>query len=202
MPSFAELQPRVIALLGDFYSAKDTMHDLSHIERIRARALEFAESRPCDLDVLQLAAYFHGFVSGREEEVRDALSRWGVSPDGVEQVMTVAKESSKRADPASPEGQLLHDAHLLEGDDNWLITKGLVTGTARGQTLTETVSFLQKHWRESKARCCFPENQRPYEERVARAIAYMDNLAAELTIGREYAHNFDAHRTASPSISL
>ena len=173
-----KIEPLLAAFLAPLRLGADTMHDANHIRRVTRRAIEFAELHPCDLAILRVAAQLHGVVKSREFEIRQFLGGHGVAEDEIDQIIEVVRESEKEVEPQTREGQLLHDAHLLEGDENFLITKSLVTGSARGQSLAETVAYLEDHLGEY--RCCLPAHQLEYERRLDIARRYLALLKPEL----------------------
>src|SRR5688500_4524494 len=122
-------------LVRSDYVNKDTMHDLTHIKRVYASAVRIAAvaQLPCDGDVLRLGAYLHGvvYVEARAVQLRDQLLQLGASPETVEHAMQGARESQTEGDAKSPEGIALHDSHLLEGGQSFVLVKSLVTGAAR-----------------------------------------------------------------------
>jgi uncharacterized protein len=113
-----------------------------------------------------------------ESRIRQLFRDHGIMESTMNRVIEVAKESEKDASPATVEGRLLHDAHLLEGDENFLITKSLVTGSARGQSLAETLAYLETYL--GKHRCCSEQNQAEYERRVQIARTFIAKLKPEL----------------------
>jgi len=54
------------------------------------------------------------------------------------------------------EGKILHDAHIIEGGKSYLITKCLITGSVRGQSLLETIDYIETNIID-KAVCYLPE---------------------------------------------
>jgi uncharacterized protein len=172
------IEPLLEAFLEPLYARKDTMHDWSHIRRITARAVELAQRLPCDSQLLRIAARLHGVVPEHEPTVRRLLIEHAVPKDAVDRIIEVALESDKAATPRTLVGKLLHDAHLLEGDENFLITKSLITGSARGQSLSETVAYLEDHL--GAYQCYLPENQAEYERRVGIARTFLAKLKPEL----------------------
>jgi len=174
----SDIQHELIGFVAGFYKGKDTMHDWTHVERVRKRALQFSETKPCDLHLLSTAACLHGVISSHEDKIRVFLVDRGVPQADVDRLVSVAWESQKETAPESIEGQLLHDAHLLEGDANFVLTKTLVTGSARGQTLAETLAYFEAN--VGRCRCFFPDNQREYARREDIAREYLAKLKAEL----------------------
>jgi uncharacterized protein len=178
MNNLEKIGPLLGAFLAPFHVGADTMHDATHIRRITRRALEFAERYHCNVEILRVAAQLHGVVNAHELETREFLSAHGVAKDVIDHIVEAACESEKESTPRTLEGQLLHDAHLLEGDENFLITKSLVTGSARGQTLAETVAYLESHLGEY--RCCMSPHQIEYQRRLNIARQFLALLKPEL----------------------
>ena len=163
----------------DDYEAKDTMHDLSHIRRILRSAEKLARYHPCNLEVMTLGAYFHGIIHSKEPEVRDFLARQGLSQDKIDLAVQIAHDSQKENVPQTLEGTVLHDAHLIEGGKTFLITKSLVTGTARGQTLEDTLHFFEQNVL-GKHHCYLAEAQSLYEEKERYARDFLVDLKSNL----------------------
>lgn len=46
----------------------------------------------------------------------------------------------------------MHDAHVLEGGKAYLIVKTLITGSVRGQSLVETLDFMERNVLNNKNR--------------------------------------------------
>lgn len=160
------------------------MHDLSHIERVYALAQQLGLSHPHDPQVLLTGAYFHGVVYIREAAIRDFLESHGLEQPRIERIISAAHESQKEGSAETIEGRLLHDAHLLEGGKTFLITKSLVVGTLRGQTLPETVRYIEQHVL-GKFRCYLPESQPLYAEKERFATEYLADLKAHLELTQE-----------------
>ena len=134
-----------------------------------------AERHHCDVALIRIAALVHGVIK-EVANVKAFLADRGTAGNVIHQIIRVARESQAEATPSSLEGRILHDAHLLEGDDHFLITKGLVTGSARGQSLAQTVEYMERQFR--LYRCCFPENQEEMARRLDIARRYLKNLKA------------------------
>jgi len=174
----SDIQQELTTFVEGLYTGKDTMHDWTHVERVRKRALEFSESKPCNIQLLSTAACLHGVISSHEDQIRAFLADRGLQQANIDRIVSVARESQKDTAPESVEGQLLHDAHLLEGDTNFMLTKTLVTGSARGQTLAETLVHFEAN--VVRFHCFFPENQREAARREEIAREYLAKLKAEL----------------------
>ena len=167
-------ESRIVDFATPLYASKDIMHDMTHIERVRRVALRMAERTRCDRQMVSLVAYLHGVIWSHERQIRSLLDQHGLSDIDAERLINAAWESQKDHPAETVEGQLLYDAHLLEGDENFIITKTLVTGTARGQSLAATVSYFEEHL--GRHRCFFPENQGEYERREWIASEYFSKL--------------------------
>ena len=177
MPS--EIVDRLLEFVAPLYANKDTMHDLSHIRRIHRKAIELAENINCDPQALEIAAILHGVIHCQEDSIRQFLLNIGLKKAEVENFIGISLDSQKESSPKSNEGKILHDAHLLEGDKNFIITKVLVTGSARGQTLEETINYYQEKL-HGRHHCCYAHNQDAYEKREKIAYEYLEKLKSEL----------------------
>jgi uncharacterized protein len=131
------------AFVQQGYVGKDAVHELSHVRRVLRVARQLAKAHPCDAELLRLGGYFHGTIYADEPGVRAYLASKGFPPERIELVVRIAWESQKENEPKTVEGILLHDAHLIEGGKTFLITKSLVSGTARGQSLEETIAYIE-----------------------------------------------------------
>jgi uncharacterized protein len=161
------------------YDSKDVMHNLSHLRRLLRVAQRLAQDHVCDSELLMLGAYLHGIIYYKEREVRGFLKDKGVSQDKIDEAVKTAWESQKESVPETIEGRLLHDAHLIEGGKTFLITKSLVTGTARGQTLEETISYFERNIL-GKFKCYLPEAQKIYEEKEQFAKDFLADPKSNL----------------------
>lgn len=146
------------------YEAKDIMHDLSHIRRVLRIAQKLAQDYNCDSELLMLGAYFHGIVYDKEHDISEFLNDKSVSKDRAEKAIQIARESQKESEPETIEGTILHDAHLIEGGKTFLVVKSLITGTIRGQTLEQTISFVEKICWESFA-AIYPKRRQSTKKR-------------------------------------
>ncbi|MDX9690695.1 MAG: hypothetical protein RBT70_09610 [Alphaproteobacteria bacterium] len=170
----------LMALTKSDYDRKDTMHDWSHIRRCYIAALNVVESNPTEYDAIALVGglILHGVIyeDGMEDRVYKYLASKGASDDLAKKMIHVAWDSQKESRPETIEGGILHDAHLLEGDKNFLITKILVTGTARGQKLDQTVNYFFKNVRNLNPLFYFQASSEEYRLRLERAIGYFTEL--------------------------
>ncbi|NOH51147.1 hypothetical protein F0262_24355 [Vibrio rotiferianus] len=69
----------------------------------------------------------------------------------------------------------MHDAHLIEGEKAYLVTKSLATGAERGQTLEETIQYI-KDMILGKRKCVIPKAQKIYLEMEDYARAHISEL--------------------------
>jgi len=170
------------AFFGADYAAKDTMHDLTHVRRVHRAAVRLAAvaGQVCDRQVLLVGAYLHGIVylPDRERLARRLLQDAGMPEALIERAVQAAQESQTDAEPRTPEGIVLHDGHLLEGGRAFLLAKTLVTGAARGSTLSEIIAYWDQHVR-GRYRCALPVAQARYEEQQAFAQAAFDELTRD-----------------------
>lgn len=60
----------------------------------------------------------------------------------MEWIVKVAWESQKDEKAETVEGMILHDAHMVEDGKTFLNVKSLITGYVRGQSLEETISYI------------------------------------------------------------
>ncbi len=89
-------------------------------------------------------------------------------------------ESHKEAEPKTIEGKILHDAHLIEGGKTFMIVKSLITGALRGQTLQETIEYIEKNLL-GKFRCYLPEAQKLYKEKEKFTQEFLKELKTSLS---------------------
>jgi uncharacterized protein len=172
---YEKMKGSIMEYVAPLYSVKDIMHDFSHITRIKKKAIEYSKGIECDIHALELAVLLHGIVYTHENEIRDRLSEVGTADDEIESIIHISWDSQKDSSPDSKEGMLIHDAHLLEGDENFIITKSLITGSLRGQTLEQTIDYYFKNI-HSQFCCCFSQNQVEYEKREQLALEYFEKL--------------------------
>lgn len=168
----------VEAFVQSDYANRDIMHNLAHIYRLHRLAKEIASRYEHDPQLLLLGAYFHGTSACKEAEIRQFLEG-KLQPDEVDRVIQVAWESQKESQAETIEGKILHDAHLLEGGKTFMITKSLVTGTARGQSLEETLHYLEEKIL-GKFQCYLPELQRRYAEQEEYTRLFLQDLKNHL----------------------
>lgn len=166
-----------------FYLDKDIMHDFTHIERINyvLKDLEKAVNFKFDQHLAEAALYFHGIIYSHEALIREYLLKIGIAAEKTERIIKIAWESQKEHKPTTNEGLILHDAHMLEGGRNFEIIKALITGSVRGQSLEETMLYIEKNVLQ-KGHCYTEEGIRRYEIMKSRTKEIFNEL--NIGIGR------------------
>jgi uncharacterized protein len=162
-------------LLAPWYDKKDVVHGIDHIRRVLAAARRLAAHYDgADMEVLCAGAYLHGIPSDERAQVGHLLR--SMMPEAkISAALTAAAESQKDSEPVSLEGKILHDAHLIEGGRTFLIVKSLVAGSARGQTVEETISFIEENIL-GRFKCYLPEASGLYAEKEAYAREFLREL--------------------------
>ena len=148
----------ILAFIMPYYSEKDIMHNMWHIELVEKAVKRIIEDGKYQIDEesLLLATYFHGFIYRAEKEIEQWLKAYGYSNEQIRKVMKIAWESQRSEIPETLEGKILHDAHVLEGGKTYLVVKTLITGSVRGQTLEKTLEYMEKYVLDKNV-CYLPE---------------------------------------------
>ena len=148
----------LLEFVEPYYIDKDIMHNMWHIELVKkmVNKILFIISYEVDEECLVLATYFHGFIYKDEEKIKRWLIGQGYDEEKISKVIRIAWESQRQEVPETIEGKILHDAHVLEGGKTYLIVKTLITGSVRGQTLLETLNYMERNVLD-KNRCYLPE---------------------------------------------
>lgn len=148
----------LMKFIEPYYVDKDIMHNMWHIELLERqvnRILEIGNYEVC-YEKLMLAMYFHGFIYKDEARIREWLYQSGYAKNAVDEIVTIAWESQRSEVPETIEGKILHDAHVLEGGETYTVVKTLITGSVRGQSLEETLEFMEKNVLGTN-KCYLPE---------------------------------------------
>ena len=163
-----------------YYVDKDIMHNMWHIELVKKMVNKIlaAGSYEVDEESLLLATYFHGFIYKDEEKIRQWMLEQNYEDAFISKTIQIAWESQRSEVPETTEGKILHDAHVLEGGKNYLIVKTLITGSVRGQSLVDTLDFMQKNVLNKNV-CYLPETIPLCEE----MNTYANNFFADLMEG-------------------
>ena len=148
----------LLEFIKPYYEDKDIMHNMWHIELVQRmidRILSLSDYE-VDREALKLATYFHGFIYSDEEKIRQWLIEQNYSDEKISKTIKIAWESQRSEIPETIEGKILHDAHVLEGGKTYVVVKTLITGSVRGQSLIETLDFMEKNVLNQN-KCYLPE---------------------------------------------
>jgi len=171
----------LLLFVKPYYENKDIMHNLNHIELVVKtidRIIQ-AGNYSIDYEDLLYGAYFHGVIKNGEREIRGWLEYNKIPSDRIEKIIRIAYESFRPEIPTTLESKILHDAHQVEGGKVYLITKCLVTGTLRGQTLLETINYVEKYILHN-GHCYLPETKPIWEAANKFAETYIKELKEEI----------------------
>lgn len=148
----------LLEFVEPYYINKDIMHNMWHIELVKKmvdRILSLSRYE-IDEECLTLAIYFHGFIYSDEEKIKQWLFEQNYDSEMIAKTIKIAWESQRSEVPETIEGKILHDAHVLEGGKTYLIVKTLITGSVRGQSLSDTLNFMERNVL-NKNTCYLPE---------------------------------------------
>lgn len=170
----------LLEFVEPYYADKDIMHNMWHIELVQKMVDKIlADSNyTVDEECLKLATYFHGFIYSDEEGIRQWMLSQNYAEETVSKTIRIAWESQRSEIPETVEGKILHDAHVLEGGKTYVIVKTLITGSVRGQTLIETLNFMESNVLNQN-KCYLPETI-PLCEEMNR---YTNDFFADLKEG-------------------
>lgn len=170
------------AFAAPYYENKDIMHNLWHIELVYKSVLKLVQlgEYKVDIDILTTATFFHGFIKSNEADIRIWLADEGFSKEFIKKAVNAAFDSHTDAIPSSIEGKIIHDAHLIEGGKTYIITKCLITGSLRGQSLPETIAFIENNIIGNRS-CYLPESTPLFKE----AELFTREFLADLKNGLE-----------------
>lgn len=148
----------LIEFVEPYYADKDIMHNMWHIELVQkmiSRILS-CSSYTVDEECLKLATYFHGFIYKDEVKIEQWMLAQNYDEEKIAKTLKIAWESQRSEIPETIEGKILHDAHVLEGGRAYLVVKTLITGSVRGQTLLDTLDYMEKNVLD-RNKCYLPE---------------------------------------------
>ena len=153
-------QACLLKFVEPYYQNKDIMHNLWHIDLVikSVNRIISQGNYLVNYDNLVAAAYFHGFIYSNERAIRVWLAEQNMPLDDIEMMIKIAWESQRPEIPFTLEGKILHDAHIIEGGKTYWIVKSLVTGSVRGQTLIETIEFIEQNVLDQN-HCYLPESK-------------------------------------------
>ena len=170
----------LLEFVKPYYADKDIMHNLWHIELVRKMIGKILSISAYDVneECLILATYFHGFIYSDEKRIRRWMKDQGYDKSMIAKTIKISWESQRSEVTKTIEGKILHDAHILEGGKTYLIVKTLITGSVRGQSLTETLNFMERNVLD-KNNCYLPETIPLCEE----MNKYTNDFFTEITEG-------------------
>lgn len=162
-----------------YYIKKGIMHNMWHIGLVKKminRILSISNYK-VDEECLTLATYFHGFIYRDEERIRQWMLSQNYDDETISKTIKIAWESQRSEVPETIEGKILHDAHVLEGGKTYLIVKTLITGSVRGQSLIDTLNYMQKNVLD-KNKCYLPETIPLCEKMNQYTNSFFEELVA------------------------
>lgn len=167
----------LIKFVQPYYVNKDIMHDLAHIDRVLLYVDKLLRigNYEADVDIIRYAAYFHGFIYHSEQSIIEWLNNQQIPSEAINKIVTAAWESQKDIEALSLEGKILHDAHMIEGGKTYLIVKSLITGSVRGQTLEQTIKYIENNILD-KGMCYLPEAKTIYHQQQEFAKEFITDL--------------------------
>lgn len=167
----------LLSFVTPYYENKDIMHNLSHIERVLRYVDKLLEAGRYHVneDILTYSAYFHGFIYSSEDCIVEWLKMQQVPNDIIQKIITAAWESQKDEEAVTLEGKILHDAHMIEGGKTYLIVKSLITGSVRGQTLEQTIKYMEDNVLDKRV-CYLPEAQYIFTQQQQYAKSFIGDL--------------------------
>ena len=126
----------LLEFVKPYYADKDIMHNMWHIELVEKKVEEIiaAGNYQVNRENLLLAVYFHGFIYKDEAAIITWLREYGYSEAQIGKIVQIAWESQRKEIPATLEGKILHDAHILEGgktykdSDHWFCKRTVFKG--------------------------------------------------------------------------
>ncbi|WP_207726915.1 hypothetical protein [Anaerosolibacter carboniphilus] len=71
---------------------------------------------------------------------------------------------------------------MIEGGKTFLVIKSLITGSLRGQTLEETIQYMEENLID-KGQCYLPEAVEIYREQQKFSREFIKDLKEGLTVG-------------------
>lgn len=174
------VEKMLVDFVEPYYIDKDIMHNMWHIELVKKMVNKILSisNYEVDKECLTLAIYFHGFIYKEEEKIKQWLIAQNYADEMIKKILQIAWESQRSEIPETLEGKILHDAHVLEGGKTYLIVKTLVTGSVRGQSLLDTLSYMKKNVLDKNS-CYLPETIPLCEE----MNKYTNTFFEELTEG-------------------
>lgn len=171
----------LLKFVSPYYESRDSMHNLEHIGLVIKTIDKIIQAGEytVDYEALIYAAHFYGVIRNWEREICSWLEFRNMPPDKIEKIIRITSESSNSEIPTTLEGRILHDAHQVEGGKVYFITKCLITGTLKGQTLLETIQYIEENVLH-KGDCYLPETKPIWDEANHIAEIYINELKKEI----------------------
>lgn len=148
----------LLKFVKPYHADKDIMHNWWHIELVQKMIDRILAKSDYEVDeeCLKLATYFHGFIYSDEKKIRQWMHKHSYSDEMISKTVKIAWESQRSETPETIEGKILHDAHVLEGGKTYQVVKTLITGSVRGQSLVDTLKYMEKNVLNTN-KCYLPE---------------------------------------------
>ncbi|MCM1991153.1 hypothetical protein [Oceanirhabdus seepicola] len=162
---------------------RDILHGIDHSDRMLKAVDMISANYTYDNDILMAGAYFHGGIHYGEEPIRRWLTSRGYNDKSIDKIIKVTWESQNKSIPETIEGKLLHDSHTIEGGKAFFILKPLLVGTVIGQTLEETIEFIENNIFTNEE-CYLPESKALIRENHEYAREFIGYLKSEIEINR------------------
>jgi len=174
----AETRLRLVGLVKPYYTALGPFDGFDHAGRVldAARALAAVEG-PVDDDVLFCAAFLHDLADD-ESTVRRLTADAGLTGPIVDRVVQAAREADEESAPITPEGAILHDAHLTEGGPASAAIRAHVAGRDAGRPIEETAAILRD--RLGRYRCVTPTGRAWQAENEAYVRYFLNVLVPRI----------------------
>lgn len=174
-------EAKLLEFVRPYYANKDIMHNMWHIELVRKKVEQILAvgNYNVDEECLILATYFHGFIYSDEDKIRQWLISQNYNNDLIDKTIRIAWESQRSEIPETIEGKILHDAHILEGGKTYLVVKTLITGSVRGQSLVDTLDFMERNLLD-KSNCYLPETIPLCEEMNEYTNSFFEEIVKEI----------------------
>ncbi|MEW5996461.1 MAG: hypothetical protein AB1657_02600 [Candidatus Micrarchaeota archaeon] len=156
----------IIRFVEPLYRKKDSMHNFSHILRIRAKVARLRKGYSrIDDGKLWFLIYFHG-LKGYVQKHKQQILRMGFPKSYLR---ALYRHTTK---PESVEEKLVSDANLLEAVGKFGIRKALQAGKERKQTTEETLRIMLRNI--NKAKFYTKEGKRVGNPRIKISREFLD----------------------------
>ena len=165
-------------------AGKEEMHDISHLKRILMAAKFLSKNYKPDMEILTYGAYLHVISYDHKIQIMGFLKSQNLSEQKIDKIVQVGQESKSGSSKyhvkaETIEGKILHDANLIEGGMTFMITKSLITGTKKGQSLQQTIDYIKNNV-FGKFKCYLPEAQKIYIEKEEFTKEFLKDLKQNL----------------------